>query len=447
VRGRLQRAWLLGLVGAAAALAIVPGPASFGIAANTADRGLPALFGIGSRGLVRIDPHTLRPLPGRGVPLAGHTFAWSFSPDRSRIVLGTDTPRAELRFVALRRMRVLGDVKVARRGSVFATAWAGPGRVLAVVVTPGCCGLGDTIVAGVDVARRRVTWRHTLGGSLQAGARFRRSLVLVLGPRGRSIGASRLVVVGPDGHVGSAFLAEIRSGLNGSTGPGPGRVTDIWDPGVAVDPSGPRAFVVQAGAPVAEVDLRTLQVRYHTLAEPISLLGRLRDWLEPAAEAKADEGPTREALWLGHGLLAVTGWDGHAGVDPRGGQAEWGAPAGLKLIDTRRWSVRTIDPRVSDAAFVAGTLLAWSLTWDSRTDKFTGAGLTGYGPDGGRRFHLYGDDPISGVQPLGSRVVAGGAAGGRLFPRGALLDARTGRELRRVRFDVEVLVGDQPFWY
>jgi hypothetical protein len=427
----------------------VPGQTAPGLTVRV-PRSEPALYGIAGPppAVGRVDPRTLRSLPGRRVPLAGHSFGWSFSPDRSRLVLGSDTPRAELRLVDLKRMRVLGDVKLARSGAVFATAWAGKQRLLAVVVTPGCCGLGDTIVVGVDATLRREVWRRALGGSLQAGERFRRSLVLLLGPPGRRIGASRLVIVGPDGRVRSAALAEIRSGLDGSGPQGSDRfVTDVWNPGLAVDPTGARAFIVQAGAPVAEVDLRTLRVRYHTLSDPISLLGRLHDWLDPKAEAKADQGPTRQALWLGRGLLAVTGFHGHAGVDHRGGQAEWATPAGLKLIDTRRWSVRTLDPRVTDAALLSGTLLAWSLTWDSRTDNFTGNGLTGYNPDGSRRFHLYADDPISGVQQLGSRVLIGGASGSHLFRHAALLDARSGRELRHVRFNVQLLANDQPFWY
>jgi hypothetical protein len=427
----------------------VPGPATAGLTVRVAS-GRPMLYGFAGPPprLVRVDPVTLRPLPGRRVPPAGHNVGWSFSPDHSRLALGSDTPRAELRLVDLRRMRVLGDVKLARTGSVFATAWAGDQRLLAVLLTPGCCGLGDTTVTGVDAAGRRVLWRRGLGGSLQAGERFRRSLVLVLGPPGRRTGDSRLVVVNADGRVRSAPLREIRSGLGWSSRDGQSRfVTDVWNPGLAVDSRGARAFVAQAGAPVAEVDLRTLRVRYHSLAEPISLLGRLHDWLEPKAEAKADQGPTRRALWLGNGLLAVTGFDGHAGLDSRGGQSQWELPAGLKLIDTRRWSVHTLDSRATDAAFVAGTLLAWSLAWDSRTNKVAGSGLSGYAVDGSRRFHLYGRDPISGVQPLGPLVLVGGSSGSHLFRQAALLDARTGRELRRVRSTVELLVGDEPFWY
>jgi hypothetical protein len=397
-----------------------------------ADKSPVVEFGLGRHGLVRVDPRTLRARPGRAVPLAGHVHGWSFSPDRAQLVLGTDGS-AELRFVDLRRMRVVGDVRIDRAGSVFATSWAGPRRVLAVVLRPGCCGLGDTTVVGVDTARHRVVWRRTLGGSLQAGERFRLSLVLVLGPRGRSIGPSQLVVVGPDGRVRSASLAEIPSGLGGAGGRG---ISRDWNPGLAVDPSGARAFVVQAGAPVAEVDLRTLHVRYHTLSERSSSLA-----------TKAAEGPRRQARWLGHGLLAVTGKDSHASMGSNGAEAQWETAAGLRLIDTRRWTVRTIDARASDVALASGTLLASSLLWDSRAGTVSGSGLTGYALDGMRRFHVLGDDPISGVQPLGDRVLVGGAAGSRVFRLGALLDGRTGRELGRVRFEVTLLVGDQPFWY
>lgn len=428
----------------------VPAANTQGLTVRASRKTAQPLYGIvgpAPAGIARIDPTSLRPLPGRRVPLAGHSFGWSFSPDHSRIALGSDTPRAELRLIDLRRMRVLGDVKLAPRGSVFATTWAGPRRLLAVVLNPGCCGLGDTTVAGVDATGRRVLWRRTLGGSLQGGARFRHSLVLLLGPRGRSLGPSRLAIVNAEGRVRSAPLREIQSGSQASGGSDPSSLlVRSWNPGLAVDPVGARAFVVQAGSPIAEVDLRTLQIRYHRLAQPISLLGRLHNWLEPKAEAKAEEGPTRQALWLGHGMLAVTGSDGHAASGPNGGQ-EWGTPAGLKLIDTRRWSERTLDPKATSATLAASTLLASSLTWDSRTQLYRGDGLTGYTLNGSRRYHRYGNQPISGIQPLGRNVIVGGSAGSSLFRRGALLDARDGRQLRRVAFDITLLVGDQPFWY
>lgn len=208
----------------------------------------------------------------------------------------------------------------------------------------------------------------------------------------------------------------------------------------------PRAFVVRAGAPVAEIDLQTLHVRYHSLSEPISFLGRLHDWLEPEAEAKTIAGPARQAFWLGNGLLAVTGSDNHATTGP-GGEQQWETAAGLKLIDTRNWSIRTLHSNANRATLVDDMLLVTGLVWDSRSRRFAGAGLTAYSLDGARRYHLYGDEPISGVQPVGSRIIVGGAAGSTLFHRGALLDASSGRQIRRVTLNVTLLVGDQPFWY
>jgi len=389
-------------------LSATPAEASVRVRAGTPQS---ALYGVdwqGSLGLVRVDPNTLRPVSGRRVPLAGEPLAWSFAPERSRLVLGSTARGATLRFIDLRAMRALGDVRVTRRGSGVATAWAGPRRVLAVVVTPGCCGAGDTMVAGVDAARRRVVWRRTLGGSLQAGERFRRSLLLVLGPRGRSVGPSRLVQVGPRGDIRSIPLPGILSGSEPK-----GFVTQSWDPGLAVDRSGTRAFVVQAQAPLAEVDLATFQVRSHPL--------------EPEARA-ADRvaGPTRDALWLGHGLLAVTGSDSQT-------------PAGLTLVDTRRWRARTIDARTTDAALVSGTLLASSFLFDSRSQTTSGGGLTGYSVHGRRRFHLYGKDPLTGIQPLGRKALVGARDGI------ALIDARTGRQLRRYRrFAMSLLADDAP---
>jgi hypothetical protein len=367
----------------------------------------------------------LRPLAGRRIPLAGEPLGWSFASDRSRMVLGWPARGARLRLIDLRSMRSLGDVAVTRRGSAIATAWAGPRRVLAVVVTPGCCGAGNTIVAGIDAGRRRVLWRRTLGGSLQAGERFRDGLLLVLGPRGRSVGPSRLVQVGPRGGIRSAALPEIRSGTESS-----GRVTQSWNPGLALDRSSGRAYVVQARAPVAEVDLSTLQVRSHPLE-----LG--------AHAADAVVGPTRQALWLGRGLLAVTGADStSAPGDPEDGGKNRAAPAGLTLVDTRRWSARMIDARATDAVLVSGTLLASSYLFDSLSQTTFGSGLTGYSLDGRRKFHVHGRAPITGVQPLGTKALVGA-------PNAiVLIDARTGRQLRRYRrFSISLLNGDAPVLY
>ena len=129
--------------------------------------------------LYAVDPRTLRPRRDRSAAVAGHVFGWSFSPDRRRLVAGSDVT-AELRLYDLRRLRVLGDVELVKpsvRGVVFASAWASSSLVLAAVVSPGCCGLGDTVVSAVDADARRVLWRRDLQGSLQAGAAYRGGFV------------------------------------------------------------------------------------------------------------------------------------------------------------------------------------------------------------------------------------------------------------------------------
>ncbi len=109
-------------------------------------------------------------------------------------------------------------------------------------------------------------------------------------------------------------------------------------PALAVDPEGTRALVIPAGGRVAEVDLDTMEVRYHDLTEPVSLWGRLRDWLEPSAEAKAIDGPDRNAVWLPSGLIAVSG-----SQYTDDGKTVKVTPAGLALIDPNDWSVRRLS--------------------------------------------------------------------------------------------------------
>jgi hypothetical protein len=358
---------------------------------------------------VRLDPRTLQPMRGQRVPLDSDSWAWSFGPRRERIAVVSDSPGPELRLIDLRSMRVIGDARLGRRGSVWATAWVSPQRLLGVVVTRA----DDTTVVGVNAATRRVVWRRSLGGSLRVGEAFHNGLVLILGPR-RDVGPSRLVRVSASGGIRSAPLAAIRSG---SAGPLDSR------PGLAIDHANARAFVVQAGSPVAEIDLRTLQV----LAHPPLLRGRAPD---------VTSGATRDALWLGNGLLAVTGSDSRSS-----GAA---TPAGLTLVNTVDWSARTIDRRATDAAVWSGlwrgcTLLTSSYRYSG--GRTLGSGLTGYSLAGARRFHRYGDAPILGVQPLGSKVLV------MRSRRTTLINPRTGRELRRYRrlFGGTPVVGDRFF--
>jgi hypothetical protein len=158
-------------------------------------------------------------------------------------------------------------------------------------------------------------------------------------------------------------------------------------PGLAVDPTGRRALVVPPGGPVAEVDLGDLTVTYHTLSEPVSLFHRFLDWLDPAAEAKMVEGKDRQALWLGNGLVAVSGTD----FPPiEAGQTDLvGKPAGLSLIDTDDWSVRRVDGQVSGVRLLGSRLFAYEAGCSSAPESFA---LVAYDLSGKQQFRLCRDE-------------------------------------------------------
>jgi hypothetical protein len=252
-------------------------------------------------------------------------------------------------------------------------------------------------------------------------------LILLLGPA-NAIGSSELVLFAADGTTHVATLDRIPSGweVSGADGERVRRVT----PALAVDRTGNRAFVVSAGGPVAEVDLRSMSIAYHDLARPISLLNRLGRWLEPAAEAKGPlEGPIREAVWLGSGTLAVWGRNDH--VELNGDQRRlWQEPAGVSLIDTHDWTVRVLDHGATSATIADETLLTFSWLWDSRRDRLDGTGLSAFGPDGSQRFHVLQSRPIYNVQALGRRAFVWGAGARSAY---SVVDLRRGRVLRSFR--------------
>jgi hypothetical protein len=199
-------------------------------------------------------------------------------------------------------------------------------------------------------------------------------------------------------------------------------------PGLALDSATDRAYIVAADAPVAQVDLHSLALAYHGLSAPVSFFSRVRDWLEPAAQAKGQiDGPSRSARWLGHGLIAVSGAD----MTPNGGAADdLIVPAGLKLIDTRAWTIRTFDPATMYFSYADGLLLTGN--YSPANDGPTG--LSAYGLDGSRRFHLLGSDPFYQFESHGSFAYAETA--GRTY----VIDLSRGQVLRTIRGPLPTLV-------
>ena len=118
---------------------------------------------------------------------------------------------------------------------------------------PSCCGAGDTIVVAESTPGAAVVWRWTLGGSLQAGERWRAACC-------SSRTAAKRLVPGPHGSHGypaggsvRRSFQEIRSGnapdgrVNAELEPGAGRLTGQV----------PRLHVQASALPV---DLRTFGV-------------------------------------------------------------------------------------------------------------------------------------------------------------------------------------------
>jgi hypothetical protein len=345
------------LATAAALAAILALPA-----AHAAGKSQPVL-GIDGREsagrLAWFDPASLSVLRGRRVPLAGHTGSWTFSADRSVLAIAA-RGYPGIRFVNARGMRLLGTLVLPHDSEAYIAglAWARPDRLLVAVST----GQGG-FVALIDPQRRREIRRMDIG-SVRAATAVPGGVALLLGPA-TGLGSAQLALVDADGTVRRATIDRIQIGTAPSQTENDVRI-DVREPGFAVDRAGRRAYVVGGDFTVAAIDLDSLAVAYHS----------------PSTRtlAKNVTGPSRQAAWLGNGMLAVSG------VDYMG--SEDGVPVGLRLVDTRDWSFRTVDPSVGsfelgDGALVAGSkIFGFDGALRYRVELGTGQRLSVQGPYG-----------------------------------------------------------------
>ena len=388
--------------------------------------------------LVRLDPQTLARSGRRYVATGDHTFAWSFSPDRSRLVLGGQS--GTLLLVDAKKLRELEYVDTGVYKLVQATQWIGARQVVAAVAD--CCA-GPTTLVAVDTIKRKVVARRRLSGSVQAAAHVPKGLVLLLGPD-VGVGPSRLAVVGPRATVRTVALDRIRSGQTRATEASP--IVTYSSPALVTDPEGHTAYVLDSGSEAAEIDLATLAVTYHSLSRPVSLLGRLDGWLEDTAQAKgAPDGGRRHAIWLGNGVLAVYGVDDHGTVDAAGTPQLTSTPSGLRLVNTCDWSVRTLDADADTAAVAQGALLTTGSAWHSDTQTETGTGLTIFGADGAVRAHLFGSRPLW-LETVGSRAFVPSTPAAPPAAIGYdVVDVRSGEVVATVHDrELPMVLGSQP---
>jgi hypothetical protein len=329
--------------------------------------------------LARFDPLTLRVLPGRRVRLEGAPTSWSYSPDRKKLAIGLEGSRVQI--VDVRRMRkVKGTVVRPVLGlNVEALAWLRPRRIL------GVDAAGFFVV---DPVARRVLRRPVVLWRLVRLTVSRDALVVLLA-NPTSLEPVRLAAISPEGRVRSVTLSRI---LGGTKEPeDDNHLPERWEPALAVDAEGRHAFAIGADSSVAEVDLRSLTVEYHSLSERVSPAERVRNWLEPEAAAKGPLGGLRLHAELADGFLAVAGENGSG-------------PAGLRVIDTTDWTTRTIEPRATGFVFAGTSLVTFQGALYDPDDPKGGIGLRGYGIDGRQLFHLFGDRPIFSVPTVGTRA-------------------------------------------
>jgi hypothetical protein len=396
----------------------------------------------GSR-LTSIDESSLRATGRRSASL-GFVDSWAFPPSGGLVALAAhpyeNAPAlGSIRFVALPSLRLVRRT-VRLGGTARALLWGRPDRIVALV--QDCCA-NTSWIATIDVGSRRVLSRQPLDGVVSAIARTGDALVLVSTPE-NSIGAARLVVARADGGVRSAELERVRAGWSWPQGSGGGDPIGTQRlPGLAVDPQGERAYVLQPDGPAAEIDLGTLAVSYHDLTASRSVLARLAAWLQPAAQAKGLNGPTRTARWLGDGLIAVTGTDEQASKGPDGQLTMTGTPAGLAIVDTRDWSVGMLDRGADAVTPAAGYLLATGRTWSSVSERSTGMGLAIYGAGGSTRARLFAGASVW-VQAVaaGRAYVDEDANGARTI---AVVELASGRVVEERHADLAVpLLVDGP---
>jgi hypothetical protein len=344
---------------------VKPGGVERTISARGQDGDLPNRppIGIVSGTLARLDPLTLKPHETR-LKLGEFHETWSYSPDRSRVALGMGSPGAPtcgagICIVDLASMRVVEDIDAPIAAE--AVGWVSRRQVVAVLQS------GEVIVADPETGA-------TLPGHDLS--------VETYGPPSAETPDGFAVVV----HGDPPRLVEF-DGAGGMSVADLRQVDlDRKQAGLAVDLARRRALVFAAGSPAAEVNLQTMEVRYHPVG--IGAAGS-------GSEGEA-RGSQRCAVWLGRGLVAVSG----SYRATRGREL----PAGVKVIDTETWSARMVNRRATQAARAAGRLLVWSSAARPRD-----IGLRIYTRSGRRLLaHRFGDETLT-VQVAGGYAYAIGS--------------------------------------
>jgi hypothetical protein len=329
--------------------------------------------------LGRFDAVTLKPL-SRQLRLGEYHDAWSISPDGSMVALGLSAPgapgaggRVGIRIVDLRSMKAVRDVETGI--AAVGVVWLAPRVLVASLLEGG--------VVLVDPRSGKILGRWRAFSSPQAALRAGDLGVALFGSGPNGSGKARVAIADADGRVRSVVVdrAEVVGGPEGAIA-------------LVLDDAGRHTYIAAAGAPIADVDLRTLRVSYHLHL--------------PTAVGDGSTGiraQQRRAVTVGAGVIAVFGRE----LVMRDGRLT-AVPAGVTLINTRKWSACLLDVRASGAAVASGRVLAYGPRLPVGRDE-PGIGVRVYGTSGDPLFHLFDDAKVSDVDVAGGRAyVRSGAA-------------------------------------
>jgi hypothetical protein len=320
--------------------------------------------------LTRVDPRTLRPL-APGLPTFLDGFAGVYSPDGRLFAYGNGFDgRALVQLVDVQRWSTRATLTLGGDGPV-SLSWAGPDRLIAVA-GEGSSGPQRLLVVAVPggevLARRKFRGRRLADAATPLGR------VMLVAPE-RGIGAARILLAGVDGSLRAIELARIRAGGN----EGRRRGARFRAPGLTVEPEAGVAYVIGAGPMLAaRIELASGVVSYHRL--------RASGAPRRAAAAKGNVAAwSREATWLGDGRIAVTG---HYEPPYRPGRRLRAAnrPFGVRLVDTRDWTIRTLHPDATLMHRAGERLLATGTTWYDGWRRSRSTGLLAFDLQGRRAF-------------------------------------------------------------
>jgi hypothetical protein len=387
----------------------------------------------GSR-LEQFNPSTFTAVKGSAA--VGWYDGWVASPDHQLLAVAThsDASNSDSSTIRFANPSTLRWVRrgIALDGYFLGGLW--PRMNTLYALTGNCCTPGSTLET-ISTVSKRVLARTPISGLIPTVARSADSLVF-LTEAGNKVAPVTLGVIDPNGAIRSVPLTRILGGTHFDlTAQEP--IGTTRQPGLAVDPIGNVAYVIDDGGLVAQVALGNLSVSYHQLNN--SLLDRLSAWLTPSAQAKGINGPTLSARWLGDGLIAVNGTHESAIRHKDGSISFASSPAGLRIIDTSNWSEHTLDPNSTSAIVTDGLLLASGGSWtsDGNTTTSTGEGIAAYGPDGALRWRIDAGQTISVLAAYGSRALIQKNQTGSTYVQEPiqLIDLTTGQKLTTMPAD------------